>query len=49
MPQAIQQKDIVKGLEYLIKSYKYSTVAKVKKSPKDKVVYVDYLNTSWKI
>ena len=48
MPQAIQQKDIIKDLKYLITTYKYSTVTKVKKSPKDKVVYVDYLNTSWK-
>ena len=48
MPQAIQQKDIIKDLKYLIATYKYSTVAKVEKSPKDKVVYVDYLNTSWK-
>ena len=48
MPQAIKQKDIVEDLEYLIKNYKYSDIAKVNKSPKDKVTYVDYLNTSWK-
>ena len=48
MPQAILQKDIDKDLEYLIKTYKYSTIAKIKKSRKDKVIYVDYLNTSWK-
>ena len=48
MPQAILQKDIVKDLEYLIKTYKYSTIAKIEKSPKDKVIYVDYLNTSYK-
>ena len=47
MPQAILQKDIVKDLEYLIKTYKYSTIAKIEKSPKDKVIYVDYLNTSY--
>ena len=47
MPQAIKQKDIVEDLEYLIKNYKYSDIAKVNKSPKDKVTYVDYLNTSW--
>ena len=47
MPQAILQKDIVKDLKYLIKTYKYSTIAKIEKSPKDKVIYVDYLNTSY--
>ena len=48
MPQAILQKDIIKDLKFLIKENKYSNIVKIDKSRKDKVVYVDYLNTSWK-
>ena len=48
MPQAILQKDIIKDLKFLIKENKYSNIVKIDKSPKGEVVYVDYLNTSYK-
>ena len=48
MAKAVKQNELAKDLELYIKVGKYSNFASVKKSPRDKVTYVDYLNTSYK-
>ena len=48
MAKAVKQNELAKDLELYIKIGKYSNFASVKKSPRDKVTYVDYLNTSYK-
>lgn len=48
MAKAVNQNELAKSLEFYIKIGKYSNFATVKKSPKDAVTYVDYLNTSYK-